>query len=667
MYILQDLAIVMVAAATMTILCHWLRQPVVIGYLIAGLIIGPYTPPFSLVSNLENIHTLAQLGLAFLLFSLGLEFNLPKMKKVGWSGGLAALLEIVGNVGVGYLLGSAFGWSTIDSFFLGAILAMSSTTIIVKVFMDFKMTKEKFAQIVFGILILEDIAGILFLSILSGLGSDGGLVSTTVMESVYRTGLFILLFLLLGLLVVPKVVHRVAAFKVKEVLGIVTLGLCLGGSILAHFFQLSVALGAFLTGSVVAASKEIDEIEEWIHPVRDMFSAIFFVSAGMLIQPALLWEHKSAILIISIVTIIGKVLCGMIGTFFAGYNIMTSARVGMSLAQIGEFSFIIASVAWSLKITSDFLYPLAIMVSSLTTLATPYLIRNSDFIVAGALRILPPSLRAKLENYHRLKDEERPQGISDGTTISSKYWTRLFVYLAIFAALVILNREVSIRIDQEGFYNISGSIWTSALWASFGIVSLPLMMAISKYFCHILLLIITRNKAILRRINVHVFYNVLHFITIILLILSFTFSSSRFIPSQWICPALFVALALVFIIFRNIVRRGAEWLEDILDKITGLATSEPTRQSIIRSGDRKLLILNMTDQVSLAADSNVLHRTIREIRLREQSGASIVSIYREGKHLANPSPDTVLLPDDILVLMGDIEEIRRAKQILVSK
>jgi len=667
-HLLQDLAIVMVTAGVMTVLCHWLRQPVVIGYLLAGLIIGPYTPPFSFVSSLDSIHTMAELGLVFLLFSLGLEFNLPKMKKVGWSGGLAALLEIIGNVGVGYVLGRAFGWNDIDSVFLGAILAMSSTTIIVKVFMDFKMTREKFAQIVFGILIFEDIVGILFLSILSGLGSSSGLVSSTVMESFFRTGLFIILFLLIGLLTIPKIIHRVAAFKVKEVMGIVTLGLCLGGALVASLFHLSVALGAFLTGSVVAASKEIDVVEDWIHPVRDMFSAIFFVSAGMLIQPALLWEHKYAILIITVVTIIGKVLCGSVGTFFAGYNIKTSARVGMSLAQIGEFSFIIASVAWSLKLISDFLYPLAVMVSSLTTFATPYLIRNSDAIVGGVLRIFPSSLRMKLESYHHDKESESVSETSGKTTVYSKYWARLFVYLAILIALIMFNKGFSVWIKQENhLYNIDSAIWLLGFWVLSGILFLPLFAAISKYSCHILLLITTRSKKILHKIDVHTFYNALNFFTIAILILLFTVSAYGFFPQQWMPVTVFIALILSATIFKRIVGIGMEWLEVLLDKVTGLTTSETTRQSIIRSGDGRLLIINMTDQISLPHDSGASHLTIRDVKLRERSGASIVSIYREGKHLANPSPDTELLPDDVLVLMGSIDELKVAKQILVSK
>jgi CPA2 family monovalent cation:H+ antiporter-2 len=444
MHFLKDLAIVMFAAGAMTLLCHRLKQPVVIGYLLAGLFVGPYTPPVTLVSDLQSIHTMAELGLVFLMFALGLEFNLPKIRKVGMSAGLAVLLEVAGMMVIGYALGRAFGWSVTDSIFLGSILCISSTTIIVKVFMDFKMMQERFAQVVFGILVLEDIVAVAILSILSGLGTSGGPDAVVIVESFLRIGLFVTLFLVLGLLIIPRFIQWVGRFDSKEVLGVVTLGLCLGGAWLAASFNFSIALGAFLMGAVLAASKEIKHIEEWIHPVRDMFSAVFFVSAGMLIQPALLWEYKIPIVIITAVTIMGKVLSGTVGSFVAGYDVKTSARVGMSLAQIGEFSFVIASLGLSLRLTSDFLYPLAVTVSSLTTLATPYLIRHSDSAVDFFFGVLPAPLRVRLDRVQQRREKEnQTQRLGRGTSIFSKYLVRFGVYAALLVFFVLSTQVVS--------------------------------------------------------------------------------------------------------------------------------------------------------------------------------------------------------------------------------
>ncbi len=662
-HLLQDLAVVMAVAGAMTLLCHHLRQPVVIGYLIAGLFIGPYTPPFSLVSNFKSIHTMAELGLVFLLFSLGLEFNLPKIRKVGISAGLAAVLEVIGMMAIGYGLGRVFGWSRMDSIFLGAILSVSSTTIIVKVFMDFKMMHEKFVQVVFGILVLEDIVAIAILSILSGLGRQGGPDAAFVVGSFARIGLFVVMFLVLGLLFIPRFIHWVAGFKVKEVLGIVTLGICLGGAYIASFFQLSVALGAFLSGAILAASKEIEDIEEWIHPVRDMFSAIFFVSAGMLIQPQLLWQYKGAIIAVTLVTLVGKVLSGGIGSFLAGYDMKTSARVGMSLAQIGEFSFVIASLGVSLKVTSEFLYPLAIMVSSLTTLATPYLIRNSDVLVEGTLRAIPSGLCEKLDHYHAWL-EKKGQTPSPATAIFSKYLVRFGVYMATLVTLVLLVNELSIVLMQHTWTDPPGFSWpVVALWLVSSILCLPLFLVISKYVNHVILLLVTRNKTLLHLINVHTFYNTLNSIVVSALEFSFVLLASRFIPVTMILSVMVTVLLSVSFFFRKRFKKGEEWLEGLLDQITGLATSEPTRQAVLMAAGGALALADITDQIVLPAGCPVLNQTIRDTKLREQSGATIVAIYREGRHIANPAPDTQLLADDVLVLLGNEEELKKARSL----
>jgi len=637
-HLLQDLAIVMTVAGAMTLLCHWLRQPVVIGYLIAGLLIGPFTPPFLLISNLNNIHTMAELGLVFLLFSLGLEFNLPKIRKVGASAGLAALLEVIGMLVIGYLLGQQFGWSKTDSIFLGAILSISSTTIIVKVFMDFKMMHEKFAQVVFGILILEDIVAVAILSILSGLGSRSGPDTTVILGSFLRIGFFVTLFLVSGLLLVPRFIHWVASFKAKEVLGIVTLGFCLGGSLIASYFQFSIALGAFLMGAVLATSKEINEIEEWIHPVRDMFSAIFFVSAGMLIQPQLLWEYKIPILILTLVTIIGKVFTGAVGSFLAGFDMKTSMRVGMSLAQIGEFSFVIATLGISLKVTSEFLYPLAVTVSSLTTLATPYLIHNSDRLVETFLQATPLSLRSKLENYQTWFAKAKSfQAQSHATAIFSKYLVRLGIYFAVLVAFVAVLKGISVVLLQKVGPPSTEAAVIAVLWSVSGILCLPLFMIISKYANHIVLLLVTKSKPLLHSMNVHTFYNTLNAITLSLLEIAFIIAASDYAMRKEALTLGLIFLLLTSYVFRRKFGAGQEWLEGVLDQIIGLATSEPTRQAVLKSGDSALFLADITDQVTLPRDSFAHHKTIREIRLREQTGATIVRFIGRESTLQTPA------------------------------
>lgn len=654
--LLQDLAMVMVVAGAMTLLCHRLRQPVVIGYLIAGLMIGPYTPPFTFVHNLESIHTMAELGLVFLMFSLGLEFNLPKITRVGLSAGLAALLEVIAMLTIGYFLGRAFGWSKTDSLFLGSILSISSTTIIVKVFMDFKMMQEKFVQVVFGILVLEDVVAVAILSILSGLGSKTGPDAQVIVGSFTRIGIFIVLFLVLGLFLVPRFIQWVANFKVKEVLGIVTLAFCLMGAILAHAFEFSVALGAFLSGAVLAASKEINEIEEWMHPVRDMFSAIFFVSAGMLIQPALLWEYKIPIAIVTIVTIIGKVFSGAAGSFFAGYDIRTSTRVGMSLAQIGEFSFVIASLGLTLKVTSDFLYPLAVTVSSITTLATPYLIRNSDNIVTLGARFVPASIHSTLTRYSTwMEERSQKRQQSMDSAIFSKYLLRMTIYLVFLIAIFQIGRMSAFQVRPPV---------PVAIWALVGLVSLPFFSTIAKYSNHIILLLVTKNKYLLHHLNIHSFYKTLNTATVTLIGMAFLFCANRVSGVRTEIVAIGIGLIVINTVFRKRLAWIKEWLETGMDHVIGLATSEPTRQAILTSGQGVVQLIDITDQVTISAGSPMADKTIRDIGLRKKTGATIVAIYREGRHVPNPGPDMTLIPDDILVLLGDEEELEKARALL---
>ncbi len=304
------------------------------------------------------------MGIILLMFSLGLEFSLGKLKRVGATAFIAAALEIVLMLGIGYQIGRWFGWSQMDSVFLGAMLSISSTTIIVKALAELGKSKERFAELIFGILIVEDILAIAIIALLSGIAMTGSLQIGEVVGTVSRLGIFLVVTLVLGLLFVPRLIGYVARFKSNEMLLITVLGLCFGFSLLAVKLHYSVALGAFIIGAVIAEAREVKKIEHLTEPVRDMFSAIFFVAIGMLIDPALLAQYWLPIAVITVVVVVGKVLTCSFGTFVAGNDTRTSLRVGMGLAQIGEFSFIIAALGLNLGVTSKFLYPIAVTVSA---------------------------------------------------------------------------------------------------------------------------------------------------------------------------------------------------------------------------------------------------------------------------------------------------------------
>lgn len=431
---IQDLAVIMLVAGVVTILFHRLKQPVVLGYIVAGFIIGPHTPPFGLIHDEDTIKTLAELGVIFLMFCLGLEFSLRKLFKVGATAFIAAFLEIVLMIWIGFEIGRWFGWNTMDSLFLGAILAISSTTIIVKALNDLKMKNERFAQLIFGVLIVEDILGIGIIALLSGIAVSGTVSSGEVFSTVGKLSLFMIVALVIGILLVPRLLAYVAKFESNEMLLITVLGLCFGFCLLVVKLEYSMVLGAFLIGAIMAESRELLKIERLIEPVRDLFSAIFFVAIGLMIDPSILLEYAWPIVVITLAVVLGKMLsCGM-GAFIAGNDGRTSLRVGMGLSQIGEFSFIIAALGMTLQVTSDFLYPVAVAVSAITTLLTPYLIRAADPLSIKLGNVVPSRLARVLSLYGEWLRSIQPQG--EGAMLAAMI-RRILLQVGVNLALVI--------------------------------------------------------------------------------------------------------------------------------------------------------------------------------------------------------------------------------------
>lgn len=659
--LLRDLSVVMVTAAVMTLLCHILKQPVVIGYILAGLFIGPHTPPFALIRDMHSIETMAELGLVVLMFSIGLEFNLPKLRRVGLSAALAAVLEVVGMIGIGYALGRAFGWSPLNSFYLGAILCISSTTIIAKVFNDLKLSRDDFAQVVFGILILEDIVAIVILTLLTGLGASR-VEGAAALRAFGEVSFFVVLFLVGGLAAVPRLLSAVGRFRSKELLGIVVLGLCLASAFLAHHMGFSVALGAFLMGSIVGVSSEIDTIEEWIHPIRDMFSAIFFVATGLLIQPRLLWEYKTAVLIVTVVTIGGKVLSGAVGSFVAGYSLKTSFKTGMSLAQIGEFSFVFAALALKDKMAGIFLYPLAVAVSTLTTLSTPYLIRSSDRVVDGLLDALGEPITRRLNFYHHWINERRDDP-PETTGVISRYLVRLAIYATLFVGALSLFTFFATALDGSALHQALG-------WGAGFLLCLPLLRALATYVSHFVLLTLTetlvRLHALkwLERLSIHRFYNTLHSGLMGLFALMYLSRAARFLPDG---PVLWVTIfvaGLVGYLARHRVNMAYDRLEGILDEALGLATSEPLRRAALRTEESGGTLSESMTRIFLARRDAAVKQSIRSLALRQKSGASLVAVYRRGKLMTNPPPEMILLGNDTLVILGNKDERDKARRLL---
>lgn len=476
---IQDLAVIMLVAGVVTILFHRFKQPVVLGYIVAGFIIGPHTPPFGLIHDEDTIKTLAELGVIFLMFCLGLEFSLRKLFKVGATAFIAAFLEIVLMIWIGYEIGRWFDWSTMDSLFLGAILAISSTTIIVKALNDLKMKDQRFAQLIFGVLIVEDILGIGIIALLSSIAVSGTVSSGEVFSTVGKLSLFMIVALVIGILLVPRLLAYVAKFESNEMLLITVLGLCFGFCLLVVKLEYSMVLGAFLIGAIMAESRQLIKIEGLIEPVRDMFSAIFFVAIGLMIDPQILLQYAWPIAVITVAVVLGKMLSCGLGAFIAGNDGRTSLRVGMGLSQIGEFSFIIAALGMTLQVTSDFLYPVAVAVSAITTLLTPYLIRGADPLSLKIAALMPTRMSRVFGMYGEWLRSIQPQG--EGAMLAAmirKIMLQVGVNLALVIAIFFAGSFFAGRIGGylEGW--VSDQSWQKALiWGGALLVSLPFLIA----------------------------------------------------------------------------------------------------------------------------------------------------------------------------------------------
>lgn len=665
LFLLQDLAVVTVVAAVAMIVFRQMRQPVVLGYILAGLLIGPHTPPISLISDRHTIETMAELGVIFLMFSLGLEFNLGKLKRVGPTALLGAGMEIFLMIAVGYQLGRFFGWNQMDSIFLGAILSVSSTTIIVKALDELGKIKERFAGLIFGILIVEDIMSIAMIALLSGLAATGTLAPAEVGWTLLELSAFLAILLIGGLLFIPRLIGYVAKFNCDEVLLVTVIGICFGVALLTAKLGYSVALGAFLIGAIISEATAIHKVERLIRPVRDLFSAVFFVSIGLLIDPKIIVQYWMPVLIISAVVVIGKVISCGLGAFLAGNDSRTSLRVGMGLSQIGEFSFIMAGLGVTLKATSEFLYPITVAVSAITTLSTPYLIRSSDGLVGWFDRSAPRPLVNWMEMYSRWvgqsgTDKGRNVGLEILKRVVWQMALNLLVMTAVFIGARVLYENAK---TFEPLVALGEEALRSAVWLLAMVLTLPLLVASWRKFEAAGLTIAElsipppADKPMIRQAVV------LHTVKMaggILLLIFVLLLNATLLPS-WPMVVLLAVVVLIAAIFfyRTSVRIYAKVQYTLHDTFAQPPDEEE------RSVPGLLREAHM-ESVSIPATILSAPRTIGDLQLRSITGASIVGIERAGQSLINPEPDQVLQVGDLVLLIGTPAQLQAARDVLTG-
>ena len=435
--LITDLALILAAAGVTTLLFKQIKQPLVLGYILAGFLVGPHTLYLPTVTDNESIHIWAEIGVVFLLFSLGLEFSFKKLVKVGGSASITAVVEVLFMLLTGYLAGMAMGWSSMDCIFLGGILSVSSTTIIIRAFEELGIKHKKFAGLVFGVLIVEDLVAILLLVLLSTLAVSRQFEGLEMLTSILKLCFFLVLWFIGGIFLIPTFLKKTRKLMNDETMLIVSIALCLLMVLLAVQVGFSPALGAFIMGSILAETTQAERIEHLTKSVKDLFAAIFFVSVGMLIDPAVLVDYAVPVLIITLATVFGKFISSGIGALISGQPLKTAVQTGMSLAQIGEFSFIIATLGLTLKVTSEFLYPIAVAVSAITTFTTPYLIKASEPFYRFLDRTLPTRFTAGINRYS--SSTAGITTLSDWKVLLRGYIFNTIIHGVILVALVLLG------------------------------------------------------------------------------------------------------------------------------------------------------------------------------------------------------------------------------------
>ncbi|MBM3381605.1 MAG: sodium:proton antiporter [Betaproteobacteria bacterium] len=641
--LIVDLGYILAVAACVTLLFKKIGQPVVLGYLLAGILVGPEVDFLPTVKDKNAIKVWAEIGVIVLLFGLGLEFSFRKLASVGKAATVTALTEVIAMLGLGYALGRLFDWNMWDSLFLGGILAISSTTIIIRALDELGMKQKKFASLVFGVLVVEDLVAILLLVLLTAIATTNQFQGIELLSSAARLVFFLTLWFLGGIFLVPWLLRKARESLNPETTLIVSLALCFGMVVLAAKSGFSPALGAFVMGSILAETPQGEKIEHTVQPVRDLFAAVFFVSVGMLFDLSVLAEYWKEVLLISALTVFGKLLSSSVGALISGQNLKTSVFAGLSLAQIGEFSFIIATLGMTLKVTSEFLYPIAVSVSVLTTFTTPYLIRSGYGLTAFLEKRLPAQFVTRINqaSMSSLSVEAKGEALKAGLFL---FLNSVVVIALALASAQFLRPFLSNQFESQTLAELLALV--SSL-----LLSLPFLWAIVMQNDPGRILAGGREQ--LSLLVSQSFFALLGRVLLALALIAFMVS----VLARGQIAAL-VALILVAVLgalfFRNFGRLYSRLEEQFLEHLNEKERSRLARQNqtpTLAPWDAHLTEFVVHPNCTLAGQS------LGELRLRETVGVSVAMVERGERRIFAPRRDDRLLPADKIHVIGTEEQL----------
>lgn len=649
--LINDLALILICAGVMTLLFKKLKQPLVLGYVVAGFLASPHMPYTPSVMDTANIQTWADIGVIFLLFALGLEFSFKKIVKVGGAAIIAACTIIFCMILLGITVGTGFGWQRMDSIFLGGMIAMSSTTIY-KAFDDLGMRKKQFTGLVLSVLILEDILAIVLMVMLSTMAVRHNFEGSEMLESIGKLLFFLILWFVVGIYLIPELLKRCRNLMSEETLLIVSLGLCFGMVVMAARTGFSAAFGAFIMGSILAETVEAESIERLVKPVKDLFGAVFFVSVGMMVDPAMIVEYALPIIVITLAVIFGQSLFGTLGVLLAGQPLKTAMQCGFSLTQIGEFAFIIASLGVSLHVTSDFLYPIVVAVSVITTFLTPYMIRFAE----PASNFVDTHLPVKWKNFllHYSSGSQ--------TMNHESLWKKLILALTritiVYSIVSIAVVALAFRFLVPLFLEHIPGIWGRLLAAVVIILFIsPFLRAIMIKKNHSAEFVTLWNDSRGNRAPL-----VATIVIRILIAVSFVMFviSGLFKVSVGLLLGVAVLLVIMMILSRQLKKQSIMIERKFFQNLRYrdmraeyMGEKKPEYAGRLLSRD-----LHLTD-FEVPGESAWAGKTLAELNFGKKYGIHVVSILRGRKRINIPGASVRLFPEDKIQVIGTDEELNQ--------
>ena len=651
--LISDLALILVLGAISTLIFKRLRQPIVLGYIVAGFLASPHMWLLPSVTSEANIEFWAQIGIVVLLFTLGLEFSFKKLMNVGGSAVVTALVIVAGMMTLGFVTGKVLGFGNIDSLFLGGMLSMSSTTIIIKAFSDLGVKHKRFASLVLAVLICEDLFAVVMMVLLSSVAINNSVESGEMLMSMLRLGFFLVIWFTVGVWVLPTFFKRVSRAITEEMLLVISMGLCLAMAVFSAKSGFSMALGAFVMGSILAGTVQAERIEHVMKPVKDLFGAVFFISVGMMVNPEIIIEYRGTVAFLAVVVIVGMIVFGTAGMLITGQPLKIAIQSGFSLTQIGEFAFIIASLGMSLGVLDAVIYPIVVAVSVITTFFTPYFIKASDPCYNFVVRHLPARLNFLLERYSRKQSESESAVIWRAIAVRSLW--RIVLYVSLLIAIMLLSRRYVEPVVLDWLGESTGRM-VSVIGTV--IVMAPFLFALASPSTH-------RseyeklNEISGRRNDVPlVVMAILRIVMASVILLVYLHS---IFGRTGVTLVSIVILGMTIFSFSRRLRRRLRSMEHHFLK-------NLNERELHRSGKENNLVSDLhMAYMTVGYDCPFVGEKLKNSNLRKVYGVNIASITRGSNYYPVPTGEMRIFPGDHMAVVGTDEQIQALLPIVEQK